>query len=122
MFKSISTEIYSFFSELSEFNAVMQRTVGGESKTFLFPIVASEGTTFPLTTYVLGERTPETKDRSLLDIYVAFWFDKNAYDACCEFTDAMHNKIAEKYNILSASVEYNEDSFTYSGLIVFNLL
>ena len=122
MFNSISQEVYSFFSSLPEFNAVMQRDVDGEPKTFLFPIVASEENGLPITTYILDERTPGTKDRSLLGVSVSFWYDKNSYDACCIFTDTMYNKVDEKYNILSSSVDYNEESFTYSGTINFNLL
>lgn len=122
MFNSVSIEIYNFFSGLPEFQAVMQRMVDGAPKTFLFPIVASEENGLPLTTYLLGERTPDTKDRSLLDISVSFWFDKNSYDACCAFTDAMTEKVDETYNLISSSIEYNDESLTYSGIINFNLL
>lgn len=118
MFSSLSKEIWSFFSGLPEFNAVMQR----DSKTFLFPIVAMEGNTLPLTTYYLDERTPETKDRSQINITVIFWFDQNSYDACCEFVDAMTDKIDEKYNLLSSKIDYNEESATYSASVIFNLL
>lgn len=122
MFSSLSVEIYSFFSTIPEFNAVMKRTVDGEEKIFLFPIVALEGNSLPLTTYVLGERTPETKDRSQIEILIMFWFDQNSYDTCCSFADTMINKIDEKYNLLSSSIEYNEESFTYSAIVNFNLL
>lgn len=118
MFSSLSKEIWSFFSGLSEFNAVMQRN----GKTFLFPIVALEGNTLPLTTYHLGEKTPETKDRSQIPITVIYWFDQNSYDACCEFVDAMAEKVDQKYNLLSSKIDYNEESFTYSGSVIFNLL
>ncbi|MHC0441612.1 hypothetical protein [Flavobacterium sp. 3-210] len=122
MFESISKELYSFFSGLPDFNAVMKRNEGGTEKTFLFPIVALEGNTLPLSTYILGDRNPETKDRSQVDIIVIFWFDQNSYDACCAFTDAMVQHIDARYNLLSASIDYNEESFTYSGMVNFNLL
>ncbi|SHG27682.1 hypothetical protein [Flavobacterium johnsoniae] len=122
MFKSVSDELFGFFSGLSDFNAVMKREVDGNDKTFLFPIVALEGNTLPLTTYYLGERTPDTKDRSQLNLVVIFWFDQSSYDACCAFADVMVNKIDEKYNFLSASIDYNEESFTYSAMVSFNLL
>lgn len=122
MFNSVSQEIYSFFSNIDEFNAVMTRSEGGVDKTFLFPIVAMEGNSLPLTTYVLGDRTPETKDRSQLDIAVIFWFDQNSYDQCCEFADIMIEKIDEKYNFISSRVDYNEGSYTYSAMVNFNLM
>lgn len=122
MFNSVSKQIYAFFSEMPEFQAVMQREVEGELKTFLFPIVASETNSLPLATYVLDERTPETKDRSQLNISIAFWFDKDSYDDCCIFTDAMVLKVDDEFNLISSSIEYNEESYTYSGLINFNLL
>lgn len=122
MFEKVSTELYSFFSGLPDFNAVMKRNEGGIEKTFLFPIVALEGNSLPLSTYYLGERTPDTKDRSQVDIVVIFWFDQNSYDACCAFTDSMAEQIDKKYNLLSASIDYNEESFTYSGMVNFNLL
>lgn len=118
MFSSLSKEIYSFFSSLPEFISVMQR----DGETFLFPIVALEGNTLPLTTYYLDERTPETKDRSQIEISVMFWFNQGSYDMCCSFTDAMVDKVDEKYNFLSSKIEYNEESFTYSGIVTFNLL
>ncbi|WP_268846456.1 hypothetical protein [Flavobacterium aestivum] len=93
-----------------------------QGKVFLFPIVALEGNTLPLATYYLDERTPETKDRSLIDISIIFWFDQDAYDACCSFTDTMIEKIEEEYNFLSSKIEYNEESYTYSGIVNFNLL
>ena len=122
MFSSVSQEIFSFFSGISEFNAVMKRAENSVDKTFLFPVVAMEGNSLPLTTYVLGERTPETKDRSQLDIVVIFWFDQNSYDQCCEFADIMIEKIDEKYNFISSSVDYNEESYTYSAMVNFNLM
>lgn len=122
MFNSVSQELYSFFSVISEFNAVMQRVVDGEEKTFLFPIVALEGNSLPLTTYILGERTPATKDKSQLDIIVIFWFDQGSYDQCCAFADTMIEKIDEKYNFISSSVDYNEESYTYSAMVNFNLM
>jgi hypothetical protein len=118
MFSSLSKEIYNFFSSLPEFNAVMQR----DGETFLFPIVALEGNSLPLTTYYLDERTPETKDRSQLEISIIFWFNQSSYDACCSFVDVMIEKIDGEYNFLSSRIEYNEESFTYSGIVTFNLL
>ncbi|WP_369616915.1 hypothetical protein [Flavobacterium sp. CFS9] len=99
----------------------MKRNEDGKEKTFLFPIVALEGNSLPISTYYLGERTPETKDRTQVDIVVIFWFDQNSYDACCAFTDAMVDQIDNKYNFISASIDYNEESFTYSGMVNFKL-
>jgi len=122
MFKSISQELFSFFSGIPEFLNVMQREVDGSPKIFLFPVVALEGNTLPLTTYILGERTPDTKDKSQLDINVIFWFDQTSYDQCCDFADMMVEKINEKYDFISASVDYNEESYSYSAIVNFKLM
>lgn len=118
MFTQLSQEIYEFFSANTAFKAVMEH----DGKVNIFPIVASEKNKLPLTTYVLGDREPETKDRTQIPITVMFWFDENSYTKCCQFTDAMVDLVTSKYNFLSAAIEYNEESLTYSGSIVFNLL
>jgi hypothetical protein len=118
MFTQLSQEVYDFFSASTEFKTVMEH----DGKVNIFPIVASEKNKLPLTTYVLGDREPETKDRAQIPITVMFWFDENAYTKCCQFTDEMVGLVESKYNFLSAAIEYNEESLTYSGTIVFNLL
>jgi hypothetical protein len=122
MFSSISKEIYSFFSSMPEFTSVMKRMDGAKEKIFLFPIVAMEGNSLPLTTYYLDDRTYETKDRTQLQISVMFWFDQNSYDSCCEFADIMIEKIDGIYDFVSSKIEYNEESFTYSAIVNFKLL
>lgn len=121
MFTGTSQQVYSFFSNMPEFNAVMKRTVDGEAVTLLFPIVALEGNNLPLTTFVVGEQTPETKDRYQLDVTVIFWFDQNSYDQCCAFTDAMNDKIKAKHNFIYSSIDYDEAIGTYSGTVTFSL-
>jgi hypothetical protein len=118
MFTQLSQEVYDFFSASTEFKAVMEH----DGKVNIFPIVASEKNKLPLTTYVLGDREPETKDRAQIPITVMFWFDENAYTKCCQFTDQMVDLVQSKYNFLLSSIEYNEESLTYYGTIVFNLL
>jgi len=118
MFKSISVELRDYLGSLPEFTAVMKR---GE-KLFLFPIVADISNALPLSTYVLGERLPDTKDKSILPVTLSFWFPVESYDQCCEFTDTITELIDAKYNLLSSSIEYNEESATFSGIIIFNLI
>jgi hypothetical protein len=118
MFKTISEEIYSFLVSLPEFTALMQRN----NKSFLWPIVAPLDTEFPFTTYVLGERTPETKDKSQIIATLAFWFDIESYDVCCEFTDSICDIIDEKYILVASSIEYNPESNTFSGIINYKLI
>lgn len=122
MFSSVSKEIYSFFSSMPEFTSVMKRVDGAKEKIFLFPIVAMEGNSLPLTTYYLDDRTYETKDRTQLQISVMFWFDQNSYDICCEFADIMIEKIDGLYDFVSSRIEYNEESFTYSAIVNFKIL
>lgn len=118
MFKDISEEINSFLLSLPEFAAVMERN----GKSFLWPIVAPIDTSFPFTTYVLGDKTPETKDKSQIIVTLAFWYDIESYDACCDFTDKISDKIEEEYVFQSSSIEYNPESNTFSGIINFNVI
>lgn len=118
MFKDISIQLREYLAAIPEFTAVMQR----DSKLFLFPIIASLENDLPLSTYVLGERLPETKDKSQLVVSLNFWFDVESYDQCCEFTDAIANKIENDFILISASIEYNEESLCFSGIINFNLI
>lgn len=118
MFKEISVEVRNYLAALPEFTAVMLRA----NKLFLFPIVASIDNPLPLATYVLGDRLPETKDKSQLTITLNFWFSVEKYDQCCEFTDAIANKIDNDYLLQSSSIEYNEESETFSGIINFSII
>lgn len=118
MFKEISVEVRNYLASLPEFTSVMER----DSKLFLFPIVASIDNQLPLSTYVLGERLPETKDKSQITVTLNFWFNIESYDQCCEFTDAIANKIDDDYILQSSSIEYNEESGTFSGIINFSII
>ncbi|WP_295093778.1 hypothetical protein [uncultured Flavobacterium sp.] len=118
MFKTISEEIFSFLTSLPEFNAVMKRN----GKDYLWPMVAPIDTDLPLTTYVLGERTPETKDKSQIVATLAFWYGIESYDSCCEFTDVIANAIDKDYILVSSSIEYNPESNTFSGIINYKLI
>jgi len=118
MFKERSIAVRNYLASLSEFTYVMQR----DGKLFLFPIVASIENTLPLSTYVLSERTPETKDKSQVTITLNFWFSIEKYDDCCDFTDTICELIDEKYLLQSSSIEYNEESETFSGIINFNII
>lgn len=121
MFKEISITVYDYLKSLPQFTAIMQRVVDGNDKLFLFPIVASLENTLPLTTYVLSEKTPLTKDVSQIIITLNFWFDIESYDQCCEFTDTISELIDEKYLFQTASIEYNDESGTFSGTINFSI-
>lgn len=118
MFEEISIQVNNYLSTLPEFTAVMKRN----NKVFLFPIVASQGTEFPFSTYVLGERTPETKDKSQLDVTLEFWFSVEQYDNCCSFTDSIADAIDQKYVLKSSQIEFNPETITFTGVIVFNVV
>lgn len=118
MFKSISVELRNYLGSLPEFTDVMKR----DGKLFLFPIVADISNALPLSTYVLGERLPDTKDSSQIPVTLNFWFPIESYDLCCEFTDTMTQLIDDKYILQSSSIEYNEESATFSGTLIFNLI
>jgi hypothetical protein len=122
MFKQLSIETRDFLKELPDFTNVMQRPVDGVDKLFLFPIVAGIENKLPLTTYVLGERMPETKDNGQLVITLNFWFDVESYDECCDFTDKIADAIDDSYLLQSSSIEYNEESGTFSGIINFIII
>lgn len=118
MFEAISKEIFDFFTTLPAFVAVMKR----DNVDYIFPMVAPISTSFPFTTYVLGERSPETKDKSQIVATIAFWYNIENYDDCAGFTDAMSDVVDDKYIFLTSSIEYNEDSNTFSGVINFNIV
>jgi len=118
MFKTISEEIRTYLAALPEFASVMER----DGKVYLFPIVASIENTLPLSTYVLSERLPQTKDKSQIDITLNFWFNIESYDLCCDFTDTITDLIDDKFMLRSSSIEYNEESETFSGIINFNII
>ncbi|WP_281225367.1 hypothetical protein [Flavobacterium aquiphilum] len=122
MFKETSLSVVDYLKNLPEFTAVMQRIVDGNEKLFLFPLVASIENTLPLTTYVLSERTPLTKDVSQVIVTLNFWFGMESYDACCEFTDTLTDLIDDKFLLQSSSIEYNEETATFSGIINFSII
>lgn len=123
MFKQLSLDLVTFFSSLPAFTAVMQRNVGGENKLFLFPMVASEENSLPLTTYALGEKLPGTKDLNDIAFAVSFWFSIEQYDECCEFTDIIEELIEDSnYFVVSSKIDFNDESKTYSGTININLI
>lgn len=118
MFKTLSVELRNYLASLPEFKAIMER----DGKLFLFPIVADISNALPLSTYVLGERLPDTKDSSQIPVTLSFYFTIESYDLCCEFTDTMTQLIDDKYILQSSSIEYNDESGTFSGTLIFNII
>lgn len=115
MFTEISTQVKTYLEALPAFTSVMTH----DEVLHLFPIVASEGRKLPLATYIMGEEIPETKDKTMLPVTLALWFDKEKYNECCVLTDAVKAAIQNDLDFISASIEFNEESFTYSGIINF---
>lgn len=117
MFKTISETIYALLSSNATFAAVMER----DGKMNLFPISAPEGATFPLSTYILGEQTPLSKEANGVTADVMFWFGNSGadYDACCELTDSMVQLLSEApgFDFVAASIDFNVEFQAYSGMI-----
>lgn len=117
MFKEVSQVIYGLFSLNSDFTDVMEH----DGQVHLYPMAAPEGVNFPLSTYVLGEQTPMSKDALGLTADIIVWFGNTGpdYDACCDLVDSMVNTIQQQNNFefVSAVIEFNPDFQSYSGLI-----
>lgn len=85
----------------------------------IFPIVAPEKTDFPFSTYRINEVTPQSKDGTAATIQLYFWFGQSEYAKCVTFTDAMKILIEDNdnYEWESSTVDFNEDSFSFLGII-----
>jgi len=109
-FKSISEEIYTFLNAQSAFTTVMGNKI--------FPVVASESTVLPLTTYRIVQGRGQTKDADGYTIELAFWFSVEKYDQCMEFLDTMTEIFKNSnYKWVSSEPDFNEESYTYNGII-----
>jgi hypothetical protein len=119
-FKELSIELANLLLDNTDFTDVMVR----DGKQYLFPMVASEENTLPLTTYSLGEKRPGTKELNDIAFAVAFWFPVEKYKDCCEFTDKMEGYLEGTvgYNVNSSQIEFNFESKTYTGTINVNLI
>lgn len=104
--KNAVQELFDYLTNRTEFSSVM-----GDK---LFPIVALEGNDFPLSTYRITLE-PFSKDADKASFTLAFCFNK--WIDCVDFTDAMVPVLGEKYDVLSSTVDWNEEFRVYIGII-----
>lgn len=109
MLKQLSEELITFLWAQSQYTAVMEKKP--------FPIVALGTNVFPLTTYRINEERGVTKDADGASIELVFWFEKEQYDQCVDFTDAMKVLLKTKYRFVSSTVDINEDTMHFNGII-----
>lgn len=109
MLKQLSEEIITFLMAQSQYTAVMTKKP--------FPIVALGTNVFPLTTYRISELRGVTKDANGASFELVFWFDQKQYDQCVDFTDAMTTLLKTKYRFISSTVDINEETMHYNGII-----
>ena len=118
MFETTSIELYQYLNQSQDFKDVMEH----DGVVNLYPIVALESTVLPLATYLMGEVTPMTKELQNVSVSLVLWFSIENYTECCQLTDKMIDYISDRYQFLNSSIEFNEESLTYSGVINFNTL
>ena len=118
MFEQASIDLVHYLESSTDFTSVMEH----DGQINLFPIIALEDTVLPLATYMVGEVSPMTKEVQNLSITLMLWFSTEKYLECCQLTDKMIDYISERYQFTASSIEFNEESFTYSGVINFNLI
>jgi hypothetical protein len=104
----VSEEITAFLLANVAFTTVMA--------TRISPLVAKEGTPFPFTTYAVSEE-PLSNDGDETMITLFFWFDRESFKKCASFTSVVKNIIRNKYDWMSSSIELNEDSLGFVGII-----
>lgn len=109
MLKVFSENLVSDLNDSSIFSSTMGNKV--------FPILAGADNSFPLTTYRITENRGVTKDATAGSIELMFWFAKEHYDECVEFTDAMVLYLKSKYRFISSTVDISEDTMNYNGII-----
>lgn len=109
MLKQLSEELVSFLGDSTAFTEVMDDKV--------FPIIAKAENSLPLTTYRITELRGMTKDATGGTIELMFWFAKENYDECVDFTDAMVQLLKTKYRFISSTVDISEDTMNYNGII-----
>jgi hypothetical protein len=88
----------------------------------VFPLVAPAGTVEPFTTYVINQKRPQTKESSVFEVTLLFWF--KTYNAACEFHDGIKPFIEEhrKFMYQDSTVEYLEDYLSFYSLINFQII
>lgn len=109
MLRQLSEEIFETLTSSTAFTSVMQEKI--------FPILASEKQTTPLTTYRITELKSLSKDSKNASLELMFWFGINQYDECIDFTDAMTELLKTKYRFISSTVDISEDTKYYNGII-----
>jgi hypothetical protein len=109
-FASVSSELVAFLNSKTEFTSVMSSKV--------FPIAATEDELTPFTTYRVISGSGISKDADSYAIALAFWFDVESYKTCVEFLDVMTEIFKDSnYEWVSSEPDFNEESYTYSGII-----
>jgi hypothetical protein len=107
--KEVSQILHAFLTG----NAYVTAIVGDR----IFPIVAPEGTVFPMLSYLIQQSRGQTKESKLFDISLFCWFDQ--YDAAVTFHDGILPFIEEQRNFTyqDSNIEYLEEYRTYVCII-----
>lgn len=109
MLKQLSEELVSFLNSQEVFTDEMGDKV--------FPIIAKDQNELPITTYRITELRGVTKDATGAAIEIMFWYPKENYDECVDFTDQMVELLKTKYRFISSTVDISEETMNYNGII-----
>ncbi len=117
MFEQVATRIYQLLSTMPAFTSVMEH----DGQLHLYPLVGPETASFPLTTYVLGEMTPGTKDINQIAVDILVWFGNEGTDfkACCQFVDAVLANLENERDLYfeSSAIDFDVEYLSFNGQI-----
>lgn len=111
--KTVSDEIYAFFTNLVSFTG----TVG----TRLFPLVANKDVSFPFAIYSIVQQEGQTKDADRFAVNLSVYFGEDQYTECVTFADTVKGIIdASAYDWQRTEVNFIEEDQSYTATISFN--
>lgn len=83
----------------------------------LYPFMATEGKTFPISTYRIQQSEFASKDADQYDIALFLWFEN--YNDCADVTDALTEVFKESgvYQWKLSDLDYDAELKLFNGII-----
>lgn len=113
MFEATSLEVYDYFKNALEFNAIFNENI--------FPVIAPESATFPFACYLIDQSEEETKDIDVFNCIVFLWFDVEKYTDCVKAIDVCTGLVKNNPNwdYGNSTIQFIEENYSFCGIINF---
>jgi hypothetical protein len=113
--KEVSEYIYSYFSTLPAFTAVMSAR--------LMPVAANAETAYPFSVYNISRQVGITKECDEFTVVLSGFFKNNEYDEAASFVDAITEAVKNnsKFVWMDSEIGFIQENLSFNANVTFKI-